>query len=244
MLATIAVTAAACGATTAPTVVATPSPTAAASLSPSPVATGSPQASLQPGTAALDAFLALVAGHKLSFHAALKGALRATISDGTISGSVDVAGDDADTVTTQAYAFGTFRVEQRTVGGTTWERIGTGPWTKRGTATGEMLAPFSGVTMDAVHAVKLDTVAGRQVVTVKLDGTHFFDTATVPAPNLTSEATRSTTFDLVLDLDGRPVSGHFVYHGTGRVSSQLQAIDVELEMTFSKVGSAIRIVAP
>jgi hypothetical protein len=49
---------------------------------------------------------------------------------------------------------------------------------------------------------------------------------------------------VLLDDDGRPVSGSWRLTGAGRVSGQLQEIVIRLELTFSDIGEAIRIREP
>jgi hypothetical protein len=66
----------------------------------------------------------------------------------------------------------------------------------------------------------------------------------IPAGNLTAERISSTKLRLVTDEHGIPVRGTWTMRGKGRVSGQLQAIVIELDLTFSKVGEPLTIKEP
>jgi hypothetical protein len=48
----------------------------------------------------------------------------------------------------------------------------------------------------------------------------------------------------VTDATGHPVSGTWSLSGTGRVSGQLQAIEMDLDLAFSRIGKPVTIEAP
>ena len=66
----------------------------------------------------------------------------------------------------------------------------------------------------------------------------------IPAGNLTNERVNKTDLEVVVDDAGNPLTATWRLDGEGRVSSQLQGIRIEVDMTFTKVGSKITIKAP
>ena len=68
--------------------------------------------------------------------------------------------------------------------------------------------------------------------------------ALIPAGNLTAEVITSTKLRLVTDADGIPVRGTWTMRGKGRVSGQLQAIVIDLDLAFSKIGEPLTIKEP
>ena len=51
-------------------------------------------------------------------------------------------------------------------------------------------------------------------------------------------------FSAGADLSGRPLSGRWKQTGTGRVSGQLQELDVDVDVAFSDVGGEVTVTAP
>ena len=185
-----------------------------------------------------------------SYHVALSGRFFATISAATLTGSVDVSG--LDVATTTNYAFEDARLPDTTVR-TIWAqraaylKVGSGAWQRiaAGFGAATVVDPFGGADAPGtVTFVGARTVNGQTLSTLTVTAGRLFDLTTIPAPNLSEEQVRFTTWTLVVDEVGRPVSGTYRLDGVGRVGSQLQQLVVELNATFSKVGSAITIQAP
>jgi hypothetical protein len=66
----------------------------------------------------------------------------------------------------------------------------------------------------------------------------------IPAGNLTERAITDSKLVLLIDADGKPLSGTATITGRGRVSGQLQEIVIDLKVTFLKVGQKVTIAAP
>ena len=191
-----------------------------------------------------------VRGHP-TYHVDVTGRLLATISAATLKGSVDVSGLDVATAT--SYAFDHTQNLANTTVRTIWAKraaylkVGSGAWQRIAAGFGAetVVDPFGGA--DAPGAVTYVSSAmsnGRTLSTLTVNAGRLFDLTTIPAPNLSEETVRLATWTLLVDDQGRPVSGTYRLDGVGRVGSQLQELVVELSARFSKVGGAISIRAP
>jgi hypothetical protein len=193
---------------------------------------------------ARQAFVESVLSADLTYHATFDGFVEGTGSELAVSGSLDVAGKDyqvAAIYTSPKPRKASYAI--RYVGGTTWVRIDGAKWKKD--ATFRANSPFAFITRE--QDVKLATtqpVAGESLHKVTLEQSQLIALTQIRAANLTDVDYKRSSFELLIDDDGKPVSGTARIEGVGRVSNQLQEIAIQLDVVFSKVGAAIVIKAP
>ena len=237
---------AACGnQTVAPTIVATPTATGSPSSNPSTRPSASPTAN--PGTAALNAFVALVTKAGFSYQATFTGESRHTTTILPLSkGLLLVAGNDVLVQATfrfpnrQLYA-----VEHRFVGGKSWIRYdATENWQRLTYKPADSMAAFAAVHGKAdVTDLGPITSGGKTYEQVSFRSA-IVNPVMIPATNLTEAVVTSPKLTVLLDPAGRPVKGTAEIDGRGRISGQLQEIVIDLTITFTKVGEAVVIHAP
>jgi hypothetical protein len=209
---------------------------------PTPAPTATPA-----GEVARAGFVAFATGKRPTYRVALRGQLRATVSHLNVRGTIDVAGADYATSTRLVFEDGTpSTVDTRWVRNVAWQRVDGARWRKRsGFPASGAVAPFQGLDApDAVRHVSSKGSGAKARHTLEVTAGRLIDLTTVPAVNLTDEAVRKSSWTLIVDGRGRPVSGTWKLVGRGRVSSQLQEIEITLTATFSKVGASLTISAP
>jgi hypothetical protein len=229
-------------------------PATSASPTVTPADAGSPGASSSAAPAApaaraavtvLDGLAAFASDPERTYRASFTGESRHTTDTLKVKGTLDVSGDDAAIGATFRFPReGSARTDYRLVGGHDWLRTDEGAWRRLKTPAPEIvLDPFAG-THDGTRVQYMGPVDGE-------DGLHqveltamYLHPALIPAGNLTAERISSTKLRLVTDADGIPVRGTWTMRGKGRVSGQLQAIAIELDLTFSKVGEPLTIKEP
>jgi hypothetical protein len=229
-------------------------PATSASPAVTPADAGSPGASSSAAPAApaaraavtvLDGLAAFASDPERTYRASFTGESRHTTDTLKVKGTLDVSGDDAAIGATFRFPReGSARTDYRLVGGHDWLRTDEGAWRRLKTPAPEIvLDPFAG-THDGTRVQYMGPVDGE-------DGLHqveltamYLHPALIPAGNLTAERISSTKLRLVTDADGIPVRGTWTMRGKGRVSGQLQAIAIELDLTFSKVGEPLTIKEP
>jgi hypothetical protein len=219
-----------------PAIERTPAPTAAA-----PTPTPASAAAL----AVIDGLRALAADQGRTYRVKFRGDSRHTTDILDVRGTLDVAGEDA--AITSSFVFprqGTARTDYRRKGTDDWARFDRGKWrTLKGIGAAEVVDPLAGAR-EGGRLQYLGPVEGAtDRYQVELDGM-VLHPVLIPAVNLTDEDTVSARLRLVTDAAGRPISGTWTFRGTGRVSRQLQAVEIDLDLTFSKVGEKIKITAP
>jgi hypothetical protein len=239
-LASVVVLAAACsaGAPETPRVLAT------LDIKPTPSPSPTPKSA---GQLALEAFVKRVAGGQLTYHATFKGDLEASVSGLKVSGAVDVAGSDYQTLL--AYTFesgGKDIVSIRLVGANKWMAVDLGHWAKVGGRSARFSnSPFAGIaTIGDVKLLSTEKVGGKNHHHLEFPGGEVIAPEQIPAVNLSDERVERTRMELVVDDAGTPLSATWRLEGTGRVSSQLQGLRFDLTIAFSKVGAKIVIKAP
>ncbi len=197
------------------------------------------------GDLAAQAFFERVASGKLTYHVSMRGEVAGAISGLTIDGALDVAGDDYSEVVT--YQFRTppkVAVSVRAVGSRRWVRMDRGGW-ERVTSSMASNSPFADLrAAEGVHLVRTERVGARDLHHVVVAGGLIIAPDLIPAVNLTNERVNSTNLEIVLDDAGAPLTGTWRLEGEARVSGQLQGLRVDLDLTFSRVGSKITIKAP
>jgi hypothetical protein len=235
-----------CGATSSPT-----APATAASARPSSVAASArpatPAPSADPGTLALQRFVAFASKAGASYQATFTGQSRHTTDILPISkGLLQVSGANVLVRATFTFPNGRpYTTEHRFVGGTAWIRYSPEPWERlRGFTEANSMAAFP-----AVHAATdvtylgPKTVGGKVLYQVQVKSA-IVHPVMIPAGNLTEETVTSPKLIVLVDAAGRPVRGTAEIRGRGRISRQLQEIVIDLELTFTKVGQAVKITAP
>jgi hypothetical protein len=223
------------------------SPPAGSSASPAAGASVKPIASRDPGQVALTKFFALATDDAFAYQATFTGASRHTVDILPISkGLLQVSGANVLVRATFTYKNGTkTTVEHRSVGGRGWIRYGSEAWARlTGFGPANSMAAFA-----AVHAPPDVTYLGP----VKTGGKTAYQVSIasvivnpimIPASNLSDVAVTDSKLTLLIDGDGRPLSGTAAITGRGRVSGQLQEIVIDLKVTFLKVGQKVTIAAP
>ena len=136
-------------------------------------------------------------------------------------------------------------VEHRSVGGKDWIRYGSEAWRGMGafSATNSMSAFAAVHGPPDVTYVGPRKAGGKTAYEVSL-ASSIVHPVMIPAGNLTETAVSDSKLILLIDANGRPVSGTGTITGRGRVSGQLQEIVIELKLTFSKVGQKVTVAAP
>ena len=202
-----------------------------------------------PATAAaqavIDGLRAFATDEGRTYRVTITGDSRHTTDILAVDGTLDVSGEDA--AITAQFRFpgqGTGRTDYRRVGAKHWIRVDRGAWRAlRGVAAADVVDPLAGAR-EGGKLQFLGPVTGKpDRFTVELDGM-VLHPVLIPAVNLTAEQVLTTTLRLVTDAVGRPVSGTWAFRGTGRVSGQLQAVEIDLELRFSNVGKPVSIKAP
>jgi hypothetical protein len=163
-----------------------------------------------------------------------------------ITGSVDISGANAATSTTFTNEKGVkATVATRRVKGTNWARVDSRPWVKFLEDPNLAVAPFAGVERPGTVAwVSSKVVKKVNQHTLLVTTGRLLDITTQPFNNVSEPALTSATWTLVVDDQGRPISGRDETTGRIRVERQLQHEVFELDATFSKVGAKITIKAP
>ncbi len=251
----LAVVVAACAPTALPPlpsgILATPTPAApapsAAAASGEPAASATPDVSSAAATAlsVLANVRAFAADTDRSFRVTFKGVSRHTTDILDVKGTLDIDGPDAAlTATVDFPRSGRARTAYRRVGTTDWFRFDADPWKAvKGATPAEMVDPFAGLRAGG-HVQYLGEVKGEPGHYLVETTGMYMHPLLIPARNLTAETVRKTKLTLVVTADGRPVRGTWNMDGTGRVSGQLQAVSIDLELSYSRWGRDITISKP
>jgi hypothetical protein len=216
--------------------------TPVASVAPSPTVAPTPG----PGEAAIEGLRSRIKDGSFAYVVSVKGDVLATISDLTLRGSVSMSGKDA--ASTMSYTFssgGRSTVQTRIVDGKRWVRVDNSKWKSAKLGTSSTIDPFAGaLTAGAMGDAGPKKVGGKALRAVTINGGRLLDLTTIPAYNLTEERITSAVLTVYVDASGKPISGQWTQRGQGRVSGQLQEIDVDVDLTFSRVGGAVTVSAP
>lgn len=207
-----------------------------------------PTPSRDPGQVALTKFFALATDKTFAYQATFTGVSRHTADVLPISkGLLQVNGSSVRVRATFTYkrTGGVMTVEHRAVGGRAWIKYGSQPWLRwPGYEASDSMAAFA-----AVHAPPDVTYLGP----VKSGGKTSYrvsiasaivNPVMIPFSNLSDTAITDPKLELLIDANGRPLSGTATIIGRGRISGQLQEIVIELKLTFLKVGQKVTIAAP
>jgi hypothetical protein len=215
------------------------------------VAPVTPSPILSAHDAAIAAFVERVAAGDFTYRVSYKGRAALSVSTASVTGHTDV--DGADFATDFTYKGTSFdnkgdkwRIQIRAVNGKAWAK-GDGAWTAwKGWRDEDTNIPFHAVaTARDVTYVDTEELDGKTVHRVAIKDALLIDPLTIPG-YLTDEKIRSLKLELLIDDHGKPLAGTWRLDGQGRVglSSQLQGILYQLDLTFSKVGADISIKKP
>ena len=223
------------------------SPTAGASASSGLGGSAKPVASRDPGQTALTKFFALVTDDAFAYQASFTGKSRHTVDILSISkGLLQVNGANVLVRATFTYKNGTrYVVEHRSVGGKAWIKYGPEPWARlSGFGPANSMAAFAAIHAPPDVTYLGPTKSGGMTVYQVQIASAVVSPLMIPAGNLTERAITDSKLVLLIDADGKPLSGSATITGRGRVSGQLQEIVIELKLTFLKVGQKVTISAP
>jgi hypothetical protein len=234
------------GPSTGPTAL-TASSAAPASAGPTPARSARPSPSPNPGKAAMTRFFALATEDGFAYQATFTGESRHTVDILPISkGLLQVSGTSVRVRATFTFKTGTrVAVEHRSVGGRGWIRYGTQAWqSMTGFDAKNSMAAFAAVHAPPDVAYVGPVKAGGKTAYQVSMASVIVNPIMIPAGNLTEVAVTDSKLVLVIDAEGRPLSGIATITGRGRVSGQLQEIVIDLKLTFLKVGERVTIAAP
>jgi hypothetical protein len=204
-----------------------------------------PKPTKSPADKAIEAFVAKVTRNELSYEATFTGRSRHAADILPARGSIEVSG--------RAYRLSvsfmfpdtgnSYRVEHRFVGGDAWILDPGSRWRRlKGFLSDHSMSPFSAI-LDETDVKFIGAVKGGGRYRIEVPTT-FFHPALIPAINLSASQMDDGTIVLLIDENGRPLSGESELKGSNRVSGQLQEVIIETTLTFTRVGDDIRISAP
>ena len=200
---------------------------------------------------AIAAFVKSVTSKTLSYRITYEGKTALSADTLPIAGQMDVSGADfAASWTydlTKDYGLGKWRMDVRAVKGKGYIRSDGGAWKSiKGFDASDSYVPFKTVT-----TVKDVTYLGP----AKIDGTEYHKVSIPKAvlihpttlPGLVKqEKVDESKLELVIDDKGQPRRGTWELRARARVgqSGQLQRVEYELDLRFSKVGAKLTIKRP
>jgi hypothetical protein len=214
-----------------------------------------PRMTATPGTeaAAIAAFVDLVMAEDASYRVAFKGGVGLSTAQLPIEGRTDVQGDDFRS--TFAYDFSDeyvdlpnpIKLDVRAVDGKGYMRRDSGRWAKiKVNVKDQTSGPFWSVTdTRGIKYLGIDARDSGTFYRISLPDSVLIHPVTIPF-NIRSEKVRTTSLEILIDERGRPVIGTWKAENQARVgnSGQLQGIDYELRLSFSKIGDDFDISAP
>lgn len=190
----------------------------------------------------------------LTYHIAFKGSVRASVDNLPIVGTMDVAG--ADFASSWTYDFsrdypgelGKERVQVRAVKGKGYIKRGSRAWQAiKGYQDGQSYVPFKTVAAaDDIRYLGEVKAGDATLHKIAITGAMLLHPNTIPY-DIQKETVDDTELTVVIDEMGRPRSGNWKLRGKARVGAgagQLQRVEYDLDLTFSKVGSKITIKRP
>jgi hypothetical protein len=234
-----------------------PNPTplpAAAGATPSPStapATAKPSRAPKPHELAIAAFVKSVTSKKLSYRIAYDGETALSADTLPIVGRMDVSGADfAASWTydfTKDYGIGKIRVEVRGVKGKGYTRTSGGAWKAiKNFDASDSYVPFKAVaTVEDVKYLGPATIDGTEYHKVSIPKAVLIHPTTLPGL-VKEEKVDDSKLELVIDDKGQPRRGSWELKARARVgeSGQLQRVEYELDLRFSKVGAKLTIRRP
>ena len=230
----------------------TPIPAApSAAATPATTPTARPSRAPKPYDLAIAAFVKSVMSKKLSYRIAYDGETALSADTLPIAGRMDVSGPDfAASWTydfTKDYGIGKIRVEVRGVKGKGYTRTAGGAWkTIKNYDASDSYVPFKAVTsVEDVTYLGPATIDGTEYHKVSIPDAVLIHPTTLPGL-VKQEKVDSSKLELVIDDKGQPRRGSWELKARARVgeSGQLQRVEYELDLRFSKVGATLTIRRP
>jgi hypothetical protein len=217
---------------------------------PDPV-TAKPSRAPKPYDLAIAAFVKSVASKKLSYRITYEGKTALSADTLPIAGRMDVSGADfAASWTydlTKDYGIGKIRVEVRGVKGKGYIRTDGGAWkAMKSYDASDSYVPFKAVaTVDDVTYLGPATIDGTEYHKVSIPKAVLIHPTTLIGA-VKEEKVDETKLELVIDDKGQPRRGSWELRARARVgqSGQLQRVEYELDLRFSKVGDKLTIRRP
>jgi len=226
-------------------------PSATASTPATAPATAKPSRAPKPHELAIAAFVKSVTSKKLSYRIAYDGKTALSADTLAIVGRMDVSGADfAASWTydfTKDYGIGKIRVEVRGVKGKGYTRTSGGAWKAiKNFDASDSYVPFKAVaTVEDVKYLGPATIDGTEYHKVSIPKAVLIHPTTLPGL-VKEEKVDDSKLELVIDDKGRPRRGSWELKARARVgeSGQLQRVEYELDLRFSKVGAKLTIRRP
>jgi hypothetical protein len=222
------------------------SPTASGGQSPSPSATSQADAA----QAAIDSFIDRVTARGFSYTASLRGQAAGAGGVLPITGKVSVSGDNYALSATFRFPKQklSIKVEQRYVRHRAWLRCTPCPSTAwhrvRSFGADDVLSPFAQVLVssDVTYLGPVASGLGPRF-RIRFDSM-IIHPSLIPATNLSEVKIDRARLALVIDQNGRPITGAWELDGSGRVSGQLQEVLIQLNVKFANIGKRVTVRAP
>lgn len=232
----------------------TPVPALSSATASTPATTGAtaqPSRAPKPHELAIAAFVKSVTSKKLSYRIAYDGETALSADTLPIAGRMDVSGADfAASWTydfTKDYGIGKIRVEVRGVKGKGYTRSGGGAWKAiKNYDASDSYVPFKAIkTVEDVTYLGPATIAGTEYHKVSIPEAVLIHPTTLPGL-VKQEKIDASKLELVIDDKGQPRRGSWELKARARVgeSGQLQRVEYELDLRFSKVGAKLTIRRP
>lgn len=206
-----------------------------------------------PQHVAMAAFVELVTAEDFSYRVSFKGGVGLSTAQLPIEGHMDVSGANFRSVFTYDFSKDfadlpdPIRLDVRGVDGEGFMRRNTGSWaTIKVGVKDQTTPPFWAVTSIAdLKHISIDERESGTFYRILVPRAVVIHPVTIPF-NIRSEKVRTTSLELLIDEDGRPAIGTWKAENQARVgnSGQLQGVDYELKLTFSRLGEAVEIKAP
>ena len=214
-------------------------------------ATATPSRAPKPYDLAIAAFVKSVASKKLSYRITYEGKTALSADTLAIAGQMDVSGADfAASWTydlTKDYGIGKLRVEVRGVKGKGYISIDGGAWKAiKGFDASDSYVPFKAVaTVEDVKYLGPATIDGTEYHKISIPNAVLMHPTTLPGL-VKQEKIDDSKLELVIDDNGKPRRASWELKARARVgqSGQLQRVEYELDLRFSKVGSKLTIKRP
>lgn len=213
--------------------------------------TATPSRAPKPYELAIAAFVESVTSKKLSYRITYDGKTALSADTLPIDGRMDVSGADfAASWTydlTRDYGIGKIRVEVRGVKGKGYIRTDGGAWKAiKDYDASDSYVPFKAVaTVEDVTYLGPVTIDGTEYHKVSIREAVLIHPTTLPGL-VRQEKVDASKLELVIDDKGQPRRGIWELSARARVgaSGQLQRVEYELELKFSKVGAKLTIKRP